>query len=144
MGEFLAERSRRVLLLGPDRESQQWVSVAAHHAGLDYAVADKVRHGDRAVTIELPPGNYEGVDVVLIDDVASSGRTLAQTAQALRSAGATRVDALVTHALFAEDSEEIMRAAGIADIWSSNSITHATNSFSVAPALAAALRDQAS
>ena len=100
MGEFLAGRGRRALLLGPDRESEQWVSVAAQHAGLDYAVADKVRHGDRAVTIELPPRGYEGLDVVLIDDVASSGRTLAQAAQALRSAGATRVDALVTHALF--------------------------------------------
>lgn len=144
MGEFLAERGRRALLLGPDRESEQWVSVAAKHAGLDYAVADKVRHGDRAVTIELPPGSYEGVDVVLIDDVASSGRTLAQAAQALSSAGATRVDVLVTHALFAGDSEDIMHATGIANIWSSNSITHASNAFSVAPALAAALRDQAS
>ena len=144
MGEFLAERGHSALLLGPDRESEQWVSVAAQHAGLDYAVADKARHGDRAVTIELPPGNYAGVQAILIDDVASSGRTLAQAAQALSSAGATRVDALVTHALFARDSEEIMRAAGIADIWSSNSITHASNAFSVAPALAAALRDQAS
>ena len=144
MGEFLAGRGRRALLLGPDRESEQWVSVAAQHAGLDYAVADKVRHGDRAVSIELPPRGYEGLDVVLIDDVASSGRTLAQAAQALHSAGATRVDALVTHALFSGDSEDIMRAAGVADIWSSNSITHASNAFSVAPALAAALRDQAS
>jgi ribose-phosphate pyrophosphokinase len=138
MGEFLASRGARVLLMGPDEESEQWVSIAAQRAGLDFAVARKTRHGDRDVSIALPPHDYTDTAVVLVDDVASSGRTLAQAAIALREAGARSVDALVTHALFAGDSIDTMRAAGIADIWSSNSIRHASNAFSLASALAEA------
>jgi ribose-phosphate pyrophosphokinase len=140
VGGFLAERRPGALLLGPDEESEQWVSVAASTAGLDHAVATKTRRGDREVAIALPSGHWRDAEVVLVDDMASSGRTLAQAALALRRAGAARVDAVVTHALFAGDAVETMRAAGIGEIWSSDSITHESNAFSLAPALAGALR----
>ena len=77
---------------------------------------------------------------MLIDDVASSGRTLANAARALREAGAARVDVLVTHALFAGDALDALRDAGVSAVWSSDSIPHASNAFSLAPALAAAIR----
>lgn len=139
MGEFLAGRGSRALLIGPDRESEQWVSVVASRAALEYAVADKTRHGDRSVAIRLPERGYAGADVVLVDDLASTGRTLAVAARELRAAGARRVDVLVTHALFVGAAHEELIAAGVTDIWSSDSIAHPTNAFALAPLLAAAV-----
>ncbi len=141
MGRFLAERGRSTLLLGPDAESEQWVRSAAEAAALDYAVAEKTRHGDRDVAIRLPQRAWDGTEIVLVDDIASSGRTLGEAARALRAAGAARVDAIVTHALFAGDALEVMRAAGIGEVWSSDSIAHDSNAFTLAPLLAAALRE---
>ncbi len=136
MGAFLAARAARPLLVGPDRESEQWVQAAAAVGGLDFVVADKIRRGDRSVEIQLPARDYAGVDVVLVDDMASTGRTLAAAARALRQAGAMRVDVLVTHALFFGDALDTLRGAGIGEVWSSDSISHSSNAFALAPMLA--------
>ncbi|MGE0624145.1 MAG: ribose-phosphate diphosphokinase [Pseudomonadales bacterium] len=140
MGDFLAARGQRPLLVGPDRESRQWVQIVAERAGLDYVVASKTRHDDRRVEITLPPTDYAKRSVVLVDDLASTGHTLAEAARALTDAGALRVDVLVTHALFVGDALEIMRRAGIGEVWSSDSVTHASNAFPLAATLAAAVR----
>jgi ribose-phosphate pyrophosphokinase len=139
MGRFLAERSTRPLLVGPDAESEQWVRAVAAPARLDYVVAHKTRRGDRDVEVQLPARDYAGADAVLVDDVASSGQTLAVAARALREAGARHVDVLVTHALFAADAVRRLDRAGVTDIWSSDSIPHASNAFALASLLADAV-----
>ncbi len=136
MGAFLAAHSLRPLLLGPDQESEQWVRSVAQAADLDYRVAAKIRRGDRSVEVELPARSYTGDHVVLVDDVASTGHTLAVAAQALRRQGASRVDVLVTHALFVGDALSMLKDAGVTEIWSSDSVEHPTNAFSLAPLLA--------
>ena len=139
MGRFLAARGARPLLVGPDAESEQWVRAVAAPARLDAVIAHKTRRGDRDVHVHLPARDYGGVDAVLVDDVASSGETLAVAARALRDAGARRVDALVTHALFAADAIERLQRAGVTDVWSSDSIPHASNAFALALLLADAV-----
>jgi ribose-phosphate pyrophosphokinase len=76
---------------------------------------------------------------VLLDDVASSGQTMAVAARQLLAAGAASVDAAVTHALFAGDALAVMQAAGIGRVWSTDCIAHPSNAISMAPLLAAAL-----
>lgn len=139
MGAFLAARGTRPLLVGPDRESEQWVATVARVAGLEYVVAEKSRHGDRKVEIRLPEGDYTGREVVLVDDLASTGRTLAGASAALLAAGAARVDVLVTHALFVGDALETLMATGVSELWSSDTIPHASNAFVLAQDLAAAI-----
>lgn len=139
MGKFLAARSRQPLLVGPDQESEQWVRTVAAVAGLDYGVARKRRCGDRNVEIALPQRDYSGMEVVLVDDLASTGRTLAVAARELRAAGAVRVDVLVTHALFVDDALQVIKAAGVGEIWSSDSVAHSSNAFALAPLLAEAV-----
>jgi ribose-phosphate pyrophosphokinase len=78
--------------------------------------------------------------VVLIDDVASSGHTLARAAQLLRAAGAASVDVAITHALFVPGAEELLRSAGVGAIWSTDCIAHPSNAVSIVPAVAVALR----
>lgn len=141
LGEWIAQRRPNSLLIGPDSESGQWVAQAAAGRGLDHAVCQKVRQGDKAVEIVLPSVNVQGRAVVLLDDVASSGRTLARAAQLLRAAGAASVDVAVTHALFAGDALQVIRGAGVAEVWSTDCIAHPSNAVSMAPAIAQALRN---
>ena len=139
LAELVGERRPDALLLGPDGESAQWVSVAAAHAGLDHAVCTKVRHGDCEVAIELPRVPLAGRKVVLVDDVASSGHTLAVAARLALQAGAVSVDVAVTHALFAGVALQNVQDAGVGEIWSTDSVAHSTNVVSVAPMFACAL-----
>ncbi len=140
MGEFLAARAGQPLLVGPDEESGQWVKAVARHAALDYVVARKSRHGDRSVEIRLPEHDYSGVDAVLVDDVASTGHTLAEAAGALKAAGARRIDVLVTHAVFAGSALDTLRRSGVNHVWSSDSIPHPSNAFALSTLLAGAVK----
>ena len=125
--------------MGPDGESAQWIAQAAARHGADYGVCRKVRHGDRAVTIELPAVPVAGRAVVLLDDVASSGHTLAGAARLLLGAGAASVDVAVTHALFAGDALQIILQAGVGEVWSTDCIAHPSNAVSMANSIAATL-----
>lgn len=139
LSDLIATRRRQPLLLGPDEESAQWVALAAARHGLDSAVCRKVRHGDRAVEVALPDVAVAGRQVVLLDDVASTGHTVARAARLLLAAGAASVDVAVTHALFVADALPVILDAGVGDVWSTDSIKHASNSVSIAPLLAETL-----
>lgn len=140
---WLARRGDAPLLIGPDAESEQWVRAIAAPSNLEYGVAAKRRLGDRNVQVELPGLKYDSRSVVLVDDVASTGETLAEAARQLIESGARAVSALVTHALFAGDALARLRHAGIAGIYSTDSIPHASNTLHLAQMLAAAIEEDA-
>lgn len=139
LADLIARQRPGALLMGPDEESAQWIAQAAAKHHFDHGVCHKVRRGDRDVTIALPDIAVAGRNVVLLDDVASSGYTLAGAARLLLAAGASRVDVAVTHALFAGDALDLIRASGVQDIWSTDCIPHPSNAISMAATIAHAL-----
>lgn len=141
LGDLIAQHHAHPFLMGPDNESAQWVAKAALRHGFDHAVCQKVRHGDQAVDIALPLVDVRERAVVLLDDVASSGRTVARAAQLLLAAGAASVDVAITHALFAGDAFQVLVDAGVSQVWSTDCIAHPSNAVSVAPAIAHALNN---
>lgn len=140
LSEFLRNRFDKALLLGPDSESEQWVAGIADVIGFDYAVADKIRRGDREVEITLPDLDFTRQDVVIVDDMASTGRTMARTVALLQAAGAGAVYAVVIHPLFCGDAEMLIRAAGARAIWSTDSIEHHTSCIRLDELLSSALK----
>jgi ribose-phosphate pyrophosphokinase len=135
--------TRDTLLIGPDLESEQWVSNIARRCERPWGVARKNRLGDREVQVELPDIAIRGKHCVLIDDVASTGRTLAVATTQLLDAGASSVDVLVTHALFVGDAEDVLHHAGVNRIISTDSVHHSSNRLTLALLLADAIRKDA-
>jgi ribose-phosphate pyrophosphokinase len=142
MAEFLRSQLHAPLLVGPDSESEQWVSAIAAGQGLEYLIGAKERLGDRTVRVTFSlPARCRDRHVVLVDDVASTGRTLEAAAMALAAGGPASVSVLVTHALFLDGTLDRLRAIGVDRVWSTDSITHPTNRLHLAPLLAGALSD---
>ena len=139
LGLHAARAVPGALLLAPDEEAGQWVRVAAAAAGLDHAVCRKQRHGDHDVAVALPDHAVAGRAVVMLDDVASTGRTLMAAARGALARGAASVDAAVTHALFIGDALARVHASGVRHVWSTDCVPHSSNAVSVVPLLAAAL-----
>jgi ribose-phosphate pyrophosphokinase len=139
MGVFLADRLHRPLLIGPDAESEQWVAAIARRQGFDYRVGSKERIGDYRVRVSMPDAEYRGRDLVIVDDVVSTGCTLEVVVRHLQAQGPASVSVLVTHPLFLEGAVERLGAAGVQHIWSSDSIAHPSNCLPLAELLAGAL-----
>ena len=139
LGDYVVDHWHKPLLLGPDGESAQWVQAMAKRHGLTYAVAHKQRLGDREVRVTLPQAAYDDRQVILVDDVASSGRTLIETARALAGRRVAGIVAVVTHALFDRTTADALRAAGIGSVASSDSVTHPSNAVALSPLLAGAV-----
>ncbi len=136
MAHFIQQHVENPYLMGPDGESQQWVADIATHYQMDYAVALKQRYGDRKVKVSVPEGNYQGRNIVLLDDIASTGKTLIGAAKALQKYHPASVSVLVTHALFVDNAIAQLKQAGIKNIWSCDSINHTTNTVKLAEILA--------
>ncbi|MGD2171087.1 MAG: ribose-phosphate diphosphokinase [Gammaproteobacteria bacterium] len=139
MAEFLPAKVDDPVLLGPDAESEQWVSSVALPNRWQYGACSKTRLGDESVEIELPDIELQGRSVVLVDDVASSGQTLLAAARQCLARQARQVDVLVTHGLFLEDAEQRLKQAGVRHLWSTDSVTHDTNAIALGDLLAEAV-----
>lgn len=131
LGDFVKSLNKTVHLIGPDEESLQWVKSVALTSHSPYSVAKKERLSDTHVEIQLPEIDYQDQHIILIDDVISTGHTVAQAADKLYNAGAKQVDVIATHALFSRDAIALLNKVKIKNIWSSNSITHPTNQISL-------------
>jgi ribose-phosphate pyrophosphokinase len=137
IGEYVKAHVENPLLLGPDEESKQWVQSAAKIGDFEFGVALKKRMGDRSVNISLPDISFANRNVVIIDDMASTGQTIIETAKELFQRKAQNVCCAVTHALFYEQVTERMQQAGIQSVWSTDSVQHPTNNIPLAKLLAA-------
>jgi ribose-phosphate pyrophosphokinase len=140
IADFLHKTYKDPLLVGPDEESEQWVAAVAQRQGLDYVIGQKERLGDYNVKITLPESKCAARHLILLDDVASTGRTLEATAHALHNYKPTSISAVVTHALFVDDAVERLENAGIKQIWSTDSIPHPTNAIPLAGLISDALK----
>lgn len=139
IGRFLKQKLKQAVLLGPDSESEQWVSAIANNIGFGYAIADKKRRGDKQVELSLPDRDFRNMPAVIIDDMASTGRTLAAAARLLQAAGCNELYAVVTHALFCGDAETHILQAGFRSVWSTDSINHPSSCIQLDDLLARAI-----
>ena len=133
LGIWVRDNLQNVALIGPDGESEQWVSEVAGIAAAPFAVMQKKRFGDRDVRIEVPDlSGWKGRTILLVDDMISTGRTLMVVAEQLRAQGFTDIRALCVHALHDNDAAEKMKAAGINAVLSCNTVLHDSNAVDIA------------
>jgi ribose-phosphate pyrophosphokinase len=134
LSAWIKDHVSRPLIVGPDIESEQRATAIA--AGAPSVVLRKERRGDRQVEISFPdPSPYAGRQPVLVDDIASSGRTLVEACRGLEQRGFERPVCVVVHPLFAEDAFQRLSAVA-SRVVSTDTVPHASNAISVAELIA--------
>jgi ribose-phosphate pyrophosphokinase len=133
LSDWIKAHVQRPVLIGPDAESEQWVSAVATRAEAPHIVLRKERFGDRDVRVTVPDlARWSDCTPVLIDDIVSSARTMTEAARHLAAAKLSRPVCVAVHALFSDDAYQSLRrvAAGIA---TTNTVLHETNAIDIAP-----------
>jgi ribose-phosphate pyrophosphokinase len=142
ISDWIRAHLPHALLIGPDRESEQWVAAVAAGAGAPHLILEKIRHGDREVEISLPMADHwRGRTPVLVDDIISSGGTMIEAAGQVRRAGLPPPVCIGVHAIFADRAYADLLAAGAAQVVTCNTILHESNQIDVSDLLANGVRD---
>jgi ribose-phosphate pyrophosphokinase len=133
LADWIRDNVACPLIVGPDQESEQWVSAVASRASAPFVVLHKRRLGDRDVEISIPDlGAWSEHTPVLVDDIVSSARTLIQTSQRLTAGGLRPPVCLAVHAVFSEDDYRLLKNVSSAVV-TADSIAHVSNAISICP-----------
>ena len=135
--EWIRSNVASPLIVGPDAESEQWVRSVADAVPCPYVVLEKIRRGDRDVTVSKIPeiAQWANRTPVLVDDIISSAHTMSETVTQLRVAKLAPPVCIGVHGVFADQAYETLLAAGAGRIVTTNSIAHPSNEIDVSSLL---------
>lgn len=134
ISQWIAGQVQLPLLIGPDSESEQWVSSVAQEANAPFVVLNKIRRGDRNVEVSVPQvEKWRDHTPVLVDDIISTGHTMIETINHLLEAGMRPPICIGVHGIFADNAYDELRKAGAARIVTTNTIAHPSNEIDVVP-----------
>ena len=120
------------VLIGPDSESEQWVSVVAHDADAPYIILDKIRRGDADVEVAVPDvEKYINHTPVLVDDIISTARTMIATIGHLNKAGMQKPVCIGVHGIFSGNAYADLMNAGAEKVVTCNTIIHSSNKIEI-------------
>lgn len=140
LSAWIREHAPNALVVGPDVESEQWISVVAAEAGVPCVTLEKTRRGDRDVEIKFPDlERWRSRTPVLVDDIISSGRTMEVALTHLSELGFGTSVCLGIHGLFADDAFERLMAAGASSIVCTNTVPHKATAIDVSDIMAKAM-----
>ena len=142
IAKWIASEVRDPVLVGPDAESEQWVSAVASNCGAPFLILEKTRRGDRDVSVSAPQHAWNGHTPVVIDDIVSTGRTMLEATRMLCAAGSAAPMCVAIHAVFADAVHDELVRAGARGIVTCNTIPHASNRICVVDTLADAIRSR--
>jgi len=128
-------------VLAPDDGAIPLAQTASTALGTEYAWFEKSR--DKVTGTISTSGrdvDLKGCDAIVVDDVISTGKTVANTAQIAKKQGARRVMAACAHLLLSGDAKRTLKSAGVDQVFGTDSIETSSSSVSIAPVLAEALR----
>jgi ribose-phosphate pyrophosphokinase len=114
------ERMKSPFVIGPDLEAGEMSDRAAEHLKSTSEAIYKTRVGDREVQMKGEI-NVEGKDVILLDDIVSTGRTMIKATEHMRGKAKKLVVATV-HGIFAEGALKKIKQAGAKNIYACDTL----------------------
>ena len=125
---WIKSNVKNPLLIGPDEESEQWVSEIAKKSDTAFVILKKIRHGDRDVEISIPQiEKYRECTPVLVDDIISTGKTMLATIKHLKNLHTKPAIIIGVHAIFADDAFAELKKSGAEKIITCDTIFHSSN-----------------
>ncbi|MBL7001169.1 MAG: ribose-phosphate pyrophosphokinase [Nitrosopumilus sp.] len=128
------------LVVSPDQGGKDRAKEFAKEFGTEYIALEKKR--DRKTgKIQIKTKNTDVMDrdLILVDDMISTGGSIVKATQFLKKQKCKRVYVACTHALLMNDAEKKIRRAGVTKIVSANTIPGKTSIVDVSSTIAKAI-----
>lgn len=126
----------KTVVIGPDEEAEQWAKIMANElGGLEYGVLEKKRLTAEEVVIEAKGVNVNERDIIIVDDIISTGGTIIEAVKALRSLGAKDIIVTTVHPLLVGDAHAKLLKLNLKDLAGTNTILSPISKVSITPAI---------
>lgn len=112
------------IIVAPDVGSVKIARSFANQLGVDFAIVNKHRVNPIEVDEVTLIGDVKGKNVLLADDMCSTGGTLVSAAKACQEKGAQRIFAAVTHGLFVGSAVDKIEKSPIETVLMTNTIPY--------------------
>jgi ribose-phosphate pyrophosphokinase len=123
------------LVIAPDKGALDRVKMASDIIKCDFDYLEKTRIDGKKIEIKPKKLNVKNKNVAIIDDIISTGGTMAKSIQLLKKQGAKNVFVACTHGLFAGEAIKKLISAGCKEIISTDSISSKYSKVRIAPCL---------
>jgi len=140
IANYINEQIDDPMIIGPDKGALGFAEEISGILKCDCDYLDKTRISPEKV--EMKPKNLDvkGRDVVIIDDIISTGGTIVSASRILNDLGANKVIVGCVHPILVEDALLKIFAAGVDDVFATDTLKSDVSTISVAPLVAGYLK----
>ena len=138
---FKKMKLKNALVVSPDMGGALRAKKFATLLNIDFIALKKSRNRKTGkVLIQSSKVDVSGKDLILVDDIISTGGSVIKAAQFLKRQKCKRVFVACTHGLFVGDAEKRIKKAGVTRIISTNTIPINTSKVDVSGVIADSIR----
>jgi ribose-phosphate pyrophosphokinase len=112
----------QVVIVSPDAGGVHRAELFAKRLDSSLAIVFKRRPEPDVSEVTDIVGDVKGKIAVVVDDMISTGGTLAKAAEAIKARGATKVYTVATHGIFAGEAVEVLEASEIERVIVTNTV----------------------
>lgn len=139
IAKYIKKNIKNEVIVGPDIESYQWAEEIAKKIDLHAVVLRKKRYTSRVVRIKVKPGiGFRGKNVVIVDDIISTGHTMIEPIKQIKKMGAKKIYCIGVHGLFVEGALKKLKKLGVT-VLTTNTIVNPVSKIDMSETIAKAL-----
>ncbi len=138
---FKRMKLKDALVVSPDMGGALRAKKFASLIDTDFIALKKSRNRNTGkVVIQSSKVDVRGKDLILVDDIISTGGSIVKATQFLKKQKCKRVFVACTHGLFVEGAEKKIKNAGVSRIISTNTIPRNTSKVDISGVIADSIR----
>ena len=140
VGFFKKLSLKNPLVVSPDQGGKERAKEFAKEFNSDYIALEKTRDKKTGkVKIKTKNLEVENRDLILVDDIISTGGSIIKATQFLKKQKCKKIYVACTHALLMNDAEKKIKKAGVTSIISTNTIPGKTSKVDISKTIAKAI-----